>query len=349
VAADRSEAQALFRNVIGLAAIATGGNLPYRRLCRQFGADLTCSEMIVADKLVRRSRSELTLLRHHPSETAFGIQLCGKEPAVMAEAACIAAQQGCHYIDLNFSCPIELIVRRGAGAALLKRPAKLGRIVEAVRAAVQLPLSVKIRTGWSEQRPNAVLVAGVAAAAGADAITVHGRARNQHFRRSADWGLIARVAESVQVPVIGNGDILTPWDRRCHLEGTAISSVLVARGALIKPWIFQELKTDLPICLSVAERWLVMRRYWEFATEHFGDDQLGQQRVKRFFFWHLKFWHRYRHHTEEDFHAAQPASLIQTRAGRCLLAGDEALLAQDDPAAYEGIWQRVLDRDYPAS
>jgi tRNA-dihydrouridine synthase 3 len=216
-----------------------------------------------------------------------------------------------------------------------------------VRTACDLPLSVKIRTGWSSRKPNAVRVAKVIEAEGADAIVVHGRSREQHYRRSANWDLIAEVAEAVSIPVLGNGDILTPWDLQWRLQGGAISSVLVARGALIKPWIFQELKQNRPLRISVAQRWAVMRRFYEYASEHFGADEVGQQRVKRFFLWHLRFWHRFRHFTEEDFLTAQPASLIQIRDSQPSASGDELLLSGAEAADHELIWQRVLDRDFP--
>jgi len=340
-------ARDFFADRIAMAPMATGGNLPYRRLCREYGADLTCSEMVVADKLVAGSRAELPLLRSHPLEATFGVQLCGKRPEVVAEAARRAVALGARFIDLNFGCPIDLVVRRGAGAALLQRPAKLGQIVAAVRASVAVPLSVKIRAGYQEGRINALDTARAAVDAGADALVVHGRTREQRYRRAADWELIARVADSVAVPVIGNGDILTPWDVPARVAGTRIASVLVARGALIKPWIFRELKEGRPWLPTVAERWAVMRRYYDYATEHFGDDEKGQSRVKRFFLWHLGFWHRYRPWSEADFHAAAPEPLIQTRAPAVTGEPDAVLLASDAETDHETVWRRVLDRDFP--
>lgn len=328
--------------------MATGGNLPYRRLCREFGADLTCSEMIMADKLVRGSRGELPLLRHHETEGTFGIQLCGRSPETMAAAAVLATDRGCRYLDLNFGCPIDLVVRRGGGAALLKSPARLGRIVTAVRAASPLPLAVKIRAGWSRDKINAVEVARIIEEAGGDAVVLHGRTREARYRRNADWELITRVAEAVSIPVLGNGDILTHWDLQLHFDGTPISGVSVARGALIKPWIFQELKQRRAIRYDSAARWALMRRFYDLASEYFGVDEMGQGRVKRFFLWHLGFWHRYRHYTEADFRAAQPAALLQTRSEPVRGDENEALLASADPEDHERIWLRVLDRDHPA-
>ncbi len=343
------DARAYFRGRLSLAPMATGGNLPYRRLCREFGADLTCSEMVIADKLVKRSRAELPLLRHHPAETDFGVQLCGKTPAVVAEAAARAAAAGARFIDLNFGCPIDLVVRRGAGAALLKHPARLAAVVAAVRRSVTLPLSVKIRAGYHEDRINAVENARAIADAGADAVVVHGRTREQHYRRAADWGVVAAVAAAVPLPVIGNGDILTHWDLEARAAASGAASVMIARGALIKPWIFRELRQGQAMRHDAAARWRVMKRYFDLAREHFGDDSLGLGRVERFFLWHLGFWHRYRPYTEDDFRAASPAPLIQHRDAPIAGDGDEALLASPDPADHRLIWERMVAGDHPAA
>ncbi len=328
-----------------MAPMATGGNLPYRRLCREYGAVRTCSEMVLAHKLVKGG--DRPLLRHHESETDFGVQLAGKRPEVMAEAAVIAVEAGASFIDLNFGCPIDLVVRKGAGAALMRRPGKLASVVEAVRSAVEVPLSVKIRLGYSQQEINCVKVARLAVEAGADAVGVHGRTRNQRYRLSADWDLIDEVAAAVPVPVIGNGDILTCWDLARRRRETRVESFLVARGALIKPWIFTELSEDRPGDLDIPGRWAMMRRYFELACEHFGDDENGLVRVKRFFLWHLGFWHRYYPWTEEDFRRLAPDSLLQARNPHPPDDPQWRLLASGDPADHELIWQRILDRDYP--
>ena len=339
--------RAFFREVVALAPMATGGNLPYRRLCREFGAGLTCSEMVLADKLVKGG--ERPLLRHHESEDRFGIQFTGKHPEVMAAAATIAVDHGARFVDLNFGCPIDLVVRRGSGAALLKKPGRLARLVEAVRAAVDVPLSVKIRIGFSDDKLNCVEVAAAAVAAGADAVGIHGRTRAQRYRLSARWDLIDAAQRAVDVPVLGNGDILTPWDLARRRGETGVRSFLVARGALIKPWIFRELATGEAWNPGVAERWAIMRRYCDFALEYFGDDAKGLARVERFFLWHLGFWNRWRPWTEADFRAQLPDSLIQARAPRVEGDGDDALLASADEADHAVIFRRVLDRDFPAA
>ena len=339
------ERRAFFREVVAMAPMATGGNLPYRRLCREFGASLTCSEMILADKLVKGG--ERPLLRRHESEALFGVQIAGKNLDVMAAAAVIAVEHGARFLDLNFGCPIDLIVRRGSGAALLKKPGRLAKVVEAVRAAVDVPLSVKIRIGYSEEKLNCVEVAQAAVAAGADAVGVHGRTRAQRYRLSARWDLVDQVQQAVEVPVLGNGDILTPWDVERRRSETGVRSFLVARGALVKPWIFRELAAGEPWNPTTAERWAIMRRYCDFALEYFGDDEKGLVRVERFFLWHLGFWHRWRPWTEADFRAQLPDSLIQARAPQIEGDSDEALLASEAEDDHRTVFRRVLDRDFP--
>jgi len=341
----RRSAREFFTGIVALAPMAMGGNLPYRRLCRQYGAVRTCSEMVLAHKLVKGG--ERPLLRHHDSETDFGVQLTGNRPEVMVEAAGIAVDHGARFIDLNFGCPIDMVCRRGAGAALLKRPGRLADMVAAVRAATDLPLSVKIRLGYSEDRINCVKVALLAQEAGADAVTVHGRTRAQRYRQSARWDLIEEVAQALTIPVIGNGDLLTPWDLQRRRRETSLTSFLVARGALIKPWIFRELAEDRPLDPDLPARWAMLRQYVDFAREYFGADDHGMKRVKKFFLWHWNFWHRWRPWTEEDFRRQLPDSLIQARNPEVHGEPDLLLLASDKPADHEIIWQRVLDRDYP--
>jgi nifR3 family TIM-barrel protein len=344
---DRSEARDFFRNIIPMAPMAMGGNLPYRRLCREYGAVRTCSEMVLSEKLVKGG--ERPLIRHHPSETDFGIQIAGKRPEVMAEAACIAVAHGAAFVDLNFGCPIDIVVRKGSGAALLKRPSKLAEVVAAVRAAVDVPLSVKLRLGFSDDKLNVVDLACRVQDAGADATAIHGRTRNQRYSRSARWDLIDAAQQAVEIPVIGNGDLLTPWDLAKRREETCVRSFLIARGALKKPWIFQEFAEGRALYPDPAARWAVMRRYFELACEHFGDDEKGLDRVQRFFLWHLKFWHRW-HPWQEAEHAAYwPESLMQARTPGVSGTDDTALLASSAEADHLLIWQRVLSRDYPAA
>jgi tRNA-dihydrouridine synthase 3 len=328
-----------------MAPMAQGGNLPYRRLCREFGAVNTCSEMVLADKLVKGG--ERPLIRHHETETDFGIQITGKRPEIMADAARIAVDNGARFVDLNFGCPIDLIVRRGSGAALLKRPNKLATIVAEVRAAVDVPLSVKLRLGFAKEKLNCVKLAQLIEEAGGDCVGLHGRTRSQRYRLSADWTLINETAETVNIPVLGNGDILTTWDLQRRLAETAVSGVIVARGALMKPWIFKELAEESVWNPTPAERWAIMRRYFDLAAEHFGDDEKGLGRIRRFFLWHLQFWCRWRPWTHEDYLSEQPSSLIQLREPTVTCDEESILLASTEESDHHIIWQRILDKDFP--
>nr|MEE4269458.1 tRNA-dihydrouridine synthase family protein [Candidatus Krumholzibacteria bacterium] len=154
---DRASARTFFSDIVALAPMAQGGNLPYRRLCREYGAVRTCSEMVLAHKLVKGG--ERPLLKHHPEETDFGVQLTSSRTEVMVEAVNIALEHGAHFIDLNFGCPIDLVCRKGAGAAMLKRPSRLADMVAGVRAVTDQPLSVKIRLGYTEEKMNCVKIA----------------------------------------------------------------------------------------------------------------------------------------------------------------------------------------------
>jgi tRNA-dihydrouridine synthase 3 len=342
----REEARAFFADVVAMAPMAKGGNLPYRRLCRTFGAIRTCSEMVLSDKFVKGG--DRPLVRRHPTETDFGVQLAGKRPEVMAAAASLAVEGGAAFIDLNFGCPIDLIVKRGAGAALLRRPKLLGEIVAAVRESVEVPLSVKLRLGYDTNSLNVLDLARRVQDVGADAVGIHGRTRAQRYRLSANWDLIDQAARTVDIPVLGNGDLLTPWDLERRRRQTSVRSFLVARGALIKPWIFREFSEGRPWNPTSAERWAVLRTFLDFALEHFGDDAKGIARAKTFFLWHCGFWHRHRPWTEEDFQTQMPDSLIQARSPGVTGAADLELLASDQEKDHEVIWQRVLDRDFPA-
>ncbi len=334
----------LFNNKIALAPMATGGNLPYRKLCRYFGAQLTCSEMVLAHKIVKGSKREDVLLRKGDDEYPYGVQLAGKKPGVMAEAARIVADSGCDYIDLNFGCPIDLIVRKGSGAAVLKSVTKLGRIVEAVREAVDLPILVKLRIGYHRDKINIEKTAVVAEENGADCLSIHGRTREQRYRKDADWSLISRAVELVDIPVLGNGDILTVWDYQAK-RVCGVSGVVLARGALIKPWVFKELISGEPWYPSAEERWQVMAKYVEFAKEYFGDDEKGMERVKRFFLWHLGFWNRYRPYTEDDYNSAE-GSLLQMRTEAATGDSELELLASENPDDFEVIWSRMVREEY---
>src|SRR5687768_6631367 len=175
-----------FRGKVFLAPLTKGGNLPFRRLCLAHGCTVTMGEMAYAYQVVRRSKSELALLRKHPDESCFGAQIAASKPADAIAAVNAAAERGAAWVDLNCGCPIHDVVKRGMGATLLQRPAQLARLVGEIVRASPVPISVKIRLGWTEREQNASEVARLIEEAGAAALTVHGRTREQRYSRAAD-------------------------------------------------------------------------------------------------------------------------------------------------------------------
>jgi len=303
-----------FTGKLWLAPLTHGGHLPFRRLCVGFGAQVTVGEMAVVHKLLRDKSSEFALLRSHPEEPWFGAQLADRSPATLAEGARIAEARGARFVDLNCGCPIAQITGHGLGAGLLRKPGRLGRLVEAMRGAVSVPVTVKLRTGWHEARQNVVELARVCEEAGASAITVHGRSREQRYSRAADWDLIGRIAAERRVPVVGNGDILTHYEAAARARRSGAAALMIGRGALIKPWIFQEIREGRSWLPSPEQRLGVVWRLVELMREHFGADERGRRRLLGFLPWHLDFFSRYRPLPESEYGeraAAHP--LIQTR------------------------------------
>jgi tRNA-dihydrouridine synthase 3 len=297
-----------------LAPLTKGGNLPYRRLCVEFGAEITTSEMAYARQINRRSRAELALLRKHPSEMCFGVQLAaGKAPDAIS-AGRRAIDQGAVFVDLNCGCPIHDVVKRGMGATLLQRPAALGRIVEAMVEGLSVPVTVKIRSGWKADKSNASEVARIIEEAGAAAITIHPRSREQRYSKAADWGLVRQLVEERNIPVIGNGDILTYYEAERVRRESGCAALMVARGALIKPWIFQEIAQGQAWEPTAEERVEVYHRLAGYMKEHFYDDEKGKERAMRFLPWHFGFFWRYRPLPESEFgERSLQYPLMQTR------------------------------------
>ena len=303
-----------FQDKVVLAPLTVGGNLPFRRLCVELGAEVTFGEMAVVRKLLGGSPSEFALLKSHPDEPFFGVQLADNKPDTLAEGARLAESRGARFVDLNCGCPIHEITRRGLGASLLRKPARLGRLVAAMAKAVSVPVTVKLRVGWREAEANVAQVARVCEESGAAAISIHGRSREQRYSRAADWEIVGRVAAERGVPVIGNGDILTHYEARDRMSRHGVRSAMLARGALIKPWLFREIREGRSWLPSPEERFSVLWRFVELLREHFGVDERGQKRMRRFLPWHLNFFCRYVPLPEEEFGEPSRAHpLLQSR------------------------------------
>jgi tRNA-dihydrouridine synthase 3 len=329
--------QDLLPGAVVMAPMTKGSNLPYRRLCVEFGARVLVSEMVVGRRLKQRRPSEFALIRRAPGEPCFGVQLAGNKPEEMAWAAALVEARGADFVDINLGCPIDHFTRMGLGAALGRQPNRVRRIVEAMRAVVSIPVTVKIRLGWKDDSRNYLEVARAAVEAGAAAITVHGRTRDARYRYPADWDAIAEVAAAVPVPVVGNGDLLHSHQIRERLDASGCAAVMIARGALIKPWIFKEMTSGY-WDISAEERVAVYSRYVDLARDHWGGDEHGLTRVRQFLRWHAEFWWRYAPRREDGRWPSMQQRESQAEPRSRL----EALLARQDDSALDYITDQLM-------
>jgi len=230
---------------IGLAPLAGYSDPPMRLLCFEYGADFAVTEMVSAEGLVRGGEASRHLLERLPGEGPVGVQLFGSDPAVLARAAAIAAQTGPAFIDLNFGCPVRKVIRQGAGAALMRDIDLMRRIAEAVVATAALPVTAKIRSGWSEADKNYVEAGRALEEAGCSAVTLHPRFRTQGFAGPADWTHLASLREALSIPVIASGDVTGLDSYRRIIGITGCEVVMIGRGAFGRPWIFDDIREGL--------------------------------------------------------------------------------------------------------
>ncbi|SPP85936.1 tRNA-dihydrouridine(47) synthase [NAD(P)(+)]-like [Drosophila guanche] len=286
-----------FREKLVLSPLTTVGNLPFRRICKELGADITCGEMACAVPLLKGLGQEWALTKRHESEDIFGVQLCGNNPNVITQAAQVLQETAkVDYIDLNIGCPIDLIYQQGGGSALMRRTNILELVVRSCASlSEQLPFTVKMRTGIYADKSVAHELVPLVEEWGASAVTLHGRSREQRYTKHANWEYIEQCAATAkQMPVIGNGDILSFED---YMERRAlaphVSSVMIGRGALIKPWIFQEIKEKKAWSPTSTQRFEMLRRYCNYGLEHWGSDTKGVESTRRFLLEWQSFLYRY--------------------------------------------------------
>ena len=232
----------LLQNALILAPMAGVTDRPFRQLCRRHGAALAVSEMVSADTSLYASRKTLKRLDHSGESGPVSVQIVGNEPARMAEAARINVDRGAQIIDINMGCPKKKVCRVAAGSALMRDEPLVGRILEAVVNAVEVPVTLKTRTGWDSANRNAVRIARIAEQAGIQAIAVHGRTRACGFSGRAEYDTIRAVRQAVSIPVIANGDIDSPGKARRVLDETGADAIMIGRAAQGRPWIFSEIE-----------------------------------------------------------------------------------------------------------
>src|SRR5213594_264474 len=245
-----------------LAPMAGVTNAPFRLVCREAGAGLLTSEEIDARALVEGNARTQLIARYLPEERPIAFQLLGGDTDVLAEAARRLAATGADGIDLNMGCPVSKIVAKGQGAALMRDPLRAAVIFRTLRKAVDVPFTIKIRSGWDERTVNAVEIARIAEGEGVDAITVHPRTRSQQFSGVAPWEVIARVVDAVAIPVVGNGDVRTAEDAWAMKRVTGCAAVMIGRGALGAPWVFRAAE------MSRDERARIIQRHCQLIEAH---------------------------------------------------------------------------------
>jgi len=328
-----------FKRKIYVAPLTTVGNLPFRRLLKQTGADITCGEMAMATNLLKAQQSEWALLRRHKSEDVFGVQIAGSFSDQMARVCeLLARETDIDFVDINMGCPIDIVCRSGAGSALMTRPPRVLEVVAGALTGLELGtrmrtggivntpgLTVKLRTGWSEKDPtahklvpklqavrasqayvNAAVVTAdfkLRATQSVDAIMVHGRSRLQRYTKNADWDYIFQCSdaqrESVddtplpRVPFVGGGDVLSYEEFDAHLQNGKLDTCMLARGALIKPWLPTEIKERRHWDISASERLELLQDFVRFGLEHWGSDQKGVNRTRRYLLEWQSFLCRY--------------------------------------------------------
>ncbi len=228
-------------NNVVLAPMAGVCDLPFRLLCKEQGAGLLCMEMVSAKAILYHNRNTEALLEIHEKERPVSLQLFGSDPDIISEMAARIEDRPFAILDINMGCPVPKVVNNGEGSALMKNPKLAAQIVRKTVAAIHKPVTAKIRTGFTDRDRNCVEMAKYLEDAGASAICVHGRTREQYYSGSADWEMIARVVDEVSVPVIGNGDIDSPESAKRMLTETGCAGIAVGRAAQGNPWIFREI------------------------------------------------------------------------------------------------------------
>ncbi len=324
-------------NQVITAPLAGVSNPAFRKVIKSFNPGLICTEMTSDKALLYHNKKTLKMLEVSEDQQPVSLQLFGNDPGEMAKAAKLVCEHStAKVLDLNMGCPVPKIVRQGSGCALMKDPEKAGEIVKAVKEVIDRPLTVKIRSGWDQESINAVEVAKALENAGADAITVHPRTRTQYYQGHSDWELIKEVKQAVKIPVIGNGDILTPYDAEKMLKDTGCDGVMIGRGMLGNPWLiahtvhYLDTGEDLP-GESVDERFRVARLQAQALEKEYGE-VIGMKMMRSHACWYV---HNLSHGNQIKYRLSriktyEELDRLLTNYQRSLLSGDFTWINEDN-------------------
>ena len=277
---------------VGLAPMAGITDKPFRLLCKRLGAGLAVSEMTTSDPALWQSRKSRQRRDHQGEPEPVSVQIAGTVPERMAAAARSNVDHGADIIDINMGCPAKKVCRAWAGSALMRDEALVERILRAVVAAVDVPVTLKIRTGWAPDQKNAVLIARIAEQCGIAALAIHGRTRDQKYSGAAEYETIAAIKQQISIPVLANGDIDTPQRARWVLDQTGADGLLIGRAAQGRPWIFREINHYLATGRLLPEPALedirdILIGHLEALHEFYGEDQ-GVRIARKHLGWYAK-------------------------------------------------------------
>lgn len=280
------------KNRIFLAPMAGITDQPFRRLCSQLGAGLTFSEMMSTNPDVWHTEKSKLRLSHHHEIGINAVQIAGSDPTEMAEAAKINVAYGAEIIDINMGCPAKKVNKKMAGSALLCEPDLVARILDAVVNAVDVPVTLKIRTGWDPENRNCLEIANIAEQAGISALTIHGRTRSCLFEGEAEYDSIKAVKQAVSIPIIANGDITSAEKAKQVLDYTQADAVMIGRGSLGRPWLFSEIgkffeKGDLVSTLPLNDKCQLMLQHIENLHQFYGEEK-GYRIVRKHVGWYVE-------------------------------------------------------------
>ncbi|MDG6374779.1 tRNA dihydrouridine synthase DusB [Glaesserella parasuis] len=280
------------KNRIFLAPMAGITDQPFRRLCSQLGAGLTFSEMMSTNPDVWHTEKSKLRLSHHHEIGINAVQIAGCDPTEMAEAAKINVAYGAEIIDINMGCPAKKVNKKMAGSALLREPDLVARILDAVVNAVDVPVTLKIRTGWDPENRNCLEIANIAEQAGISALTIHGRTRSCLFEGEAEYDSIKAVKQAVSIPIIANGDITSAEKAKRVLDYTQADAVMIGRGSLGRPWLFSEIgkffeKGDLVSTLSLNDKCQLMLQHIENLHQFYGEEK-GYRIARKHVGWYVE-------------------------------------------------------------